>query len=483
MSRLFSAMLVLIGALLLVSGVGAQSIHQPVYAYREGDIWRYDLTANTATQLTEWGYNGGPILSPDGRKIAYLSTSAEFVAQFEAGNVTQTSGTAPANVWVMDIATESFTLVADQTGASGAGYLRSLPDWSPDSRRLAWLQIDPNVQDLDSATLQVYSVDSGTTSILHSTVNLGLQESHIRMPSIRWGEGGIAWLLFIYLKGDSNPFLFIEFLNPVGDAVSQYNLGLNASRNNIVRDFEWVTHQGRSLMALQIQDYWDVLDPLDGNRTRLQDPPRLKNQFLSGGLQLIPTSVSASSGGWQIHWYAAATSGLYDTGYKSARVNRIYRPGLSSDGGQMVWHNGDRISTWHIGITDSARALASDASSKHAFPIPHPVSVVWAPTEWVTTGVIISDAFAPTPTGCSLPPQLSVGLQAIVSPGLANRVRNGATLGAAQVGRIQEGDVVNVESGPVCADGYNWYLVRNANVAGWTVEGGDGEYWLLPHSG
>ena len=62
-------------------------------------------------------------------------------------------------------------------------------------------------------------------------------------------------------------------------------------------------------------------------------------------------------------------------------------------------------------------------------------------------------------------------------------VRNGATLSAQQVGRIQEGDVVNVESGPVCADGYNWYLVRNANVAGWTVEGGDGEYWLLPHSG
>ena len=154
MSRLFSAMLVLIGALLLVSGVGAQSIHQPVYAYREGDIWRYDLTANTATQLTEWGYNGGPILSPDGRKIAYLSTSAEFVAQFEAGNVTQTSGTAPANVWVMDIATESFTLVADQTGASGARLPPLIAGWSPDSRRLAWLQIDPNVQDLDSATLQ-----------------------------------------------------------------------------------------------------------------------------------------------------------------------------------------------------------------------------------------------------------------------------------------------------------------------------------------
>ena len=222
MSRLFSAMLVVIGALLLVSVVGAQSIHQPVYAYREGDIWRYDLTANTATQLTEWGYNGGPVLSPDGRKIVYLSTSAEFVARFEAGNATQTSGTAPANVWVMDIATESFTLVADQTGASDAGYLRSLPDWSPDSRRLAWLQIDPNVQALDAATLQVHSFDTGTTTILHSSVDIGLQGAHIRMPSIRWGEGGIAWLLFIYLEGDDESLPLHRFPQP-GRGSRQHN--------------------------------------------------------------------------------------------------------------------------------------------------------------------------------------------------------------------------------------------------------------------
>lgn len=483
MSRFVSTILIVFCLLLLPGGAGAQSIPQPILAYRDGDIWRYDLQANTATQLTDWGYNGGPILSPDGRKIAYLSTAAEFIARYEARSVSQNSGTAPGNIWVMDIATESFQLVADQTGASDAGYLRSLPDWSPDSRQLAWLQIDPNRQDLDTASLQVYSLDDGRTGVLHSNVNLGHQGSHIRMPSIRWGEGGIAWLLFTYLTGDENPFLFIEFLNPAAGAAVQYNLGLNANRDNTVRDFEWVNHGGRALMALQIQDYWELLDPATGNRTRLQAPPRLRNRFLAGGLQLIPTSVAVSGGGWRIHWYAAAASGLYDTGYRSARVNRIDRPGLSSDGAQMVWHNGDRISTWHIGISDINRGQASDAGSGQAFPIPQPASAVWAPTEWVTTGVTVVDGQAAASASCGLPPRLNIGMRAMVSPGLANRVRSGATLSAGRIGAIQAGEVVSVEAGPVCADGYNWYYVRNANIAGWTVEGADGEYWLLHYAG
>ena len=483
MGWLGSTIVVIIGILLSAGGARAQPIAQPIYAYRDGDIWRYDLEANTAAQLTDWGYNGGPILSPDGGKIAYLSTAAAFIARFEAGSITQSSGTAPGNIWVMDIATESFQLVADQSGASEAGYLRSLPDWSPDSRQLAWLQIDPNRQDLDAASLQVYSLDDGRTGVLHSNVNLGHQGPHIRMPSIRWGEGGISWLLFTYLTGDENPVLLIEILNPTAGATVQYNLGLNASRDNTVRDFEWVNHGGRALMALQIQDYWELLDPATGNRMRLQDPPRLRNRHRSGGLQLIPTSVAASGGGWGIHWYAAAVSGLYDTGYRSARVNRIDRPGLSSDGAQMVWHNGDRISTWHVGISDIHRGQASAASSGHAFPIPQPVSAVWAPTEWVTTGVTLAEGQAATSAACGLPPRLNLSMQAIVSPGLANRVRSGATLSAERIGSIGAGEVVTVEAGPVCADGYNWYYVRNANIAGWTVEGADGEYWLLHYAG
>ncbi len=456
----------------------AQRGNQPLYAYRNGDLWQFDLAAGSATQLTEWAYNGGPILSPDGRSLVYLSTSAAFVAQFEAGVSSQTgAGTAPANIWLLDIASGRFRRIADQSGASAGGYLRSLPVWSPDSRRLAWLQVDANAPHT-TATLQIYQLDSGWATTLVSNVDLGVQARDIRMPSLRWGEGGIARLHFSYLGGSQNAYLFLEIYNAATGILTRYNLELNAERDNSPRDFFWVRHQGRSLLALQIQDYWQVLDPRDGRRQRLAEPPRLQNRFLTGGLQLIPRSVAAGSDGWQIHWFAALAGNLYDTGYKSARVNRNYRPALSPDGRQIAWHNGDRISTWQPGIGESNRPPVS--ATGVAFPIPEPSSVVWAPTEWVTTGAVLAPAAAPAATGaCSLPPLLRAGQQAVVSPGLANRLRAAPSISAEQVGRIEAGERVQIEAGPVCADGYHWYQVRNFRVAGWTAEGAGGEYWLL----
>ena len=128
---------------------------------------------------------------------------------------------------------------------------------------------------------------------------------------------------------------------------------------------------------------------------------------------------------------------------------------------------------------------ASDANTRHSFPIPEPVNVVWAPTEWVTTGETLSAAAAPVAqpaaSGCELPTLLSVGQQAIVSPGLANRVRSAATISADAIGRMEPGTVVNVTAGPVCADGYHWFAVSGADIAGWSAEGREGEYWLMLH--
>ena len=332
--------------------------------------------------------------------------------------------------------------------------------------------------------MKLHNLATGLTSTLVSNVDLGFQGDNIRLPSLRWGGGGIARLHFDYLNGDANPFLHIQFYNPVTGVMTQYDLGLNENRDNTVRDFIWVNHQGHSLMALQIKDYWDLIDPRDGSRSRLSEPPRLQNRQRSAGLQLIPLSVANDSGGWNIHWQATDGFGVHDTGYKSYRVNRNNQPGLSGDGARMAWQNADRISTWHIGIGDSSRPLVEGARS-WAFPIPQPFGLVWAPTEWVTAGALetalAAPALPPASPSCVLPPLLIAGQQAILSPGLASRVRAGASLSADIVGRIDAGAVVNVEAGPICADGYNWYFARNDEIAGWTAEGGAGEYWLLYH--
>ena len=480
MNRLGAACLLLLRLVLGAGALGAQNADQPIFAYRNGDIWKYDLSSQTATQLTKGGYNGGPILSPDGNQIAYLSLSADFIERFQAGTTIQSSGTAPANIWVMDVATEAFRLIADQTGASASGILRSLPSWSPDSRRLAWLQLDPGLQALDGAQFKLHDLYTGLTSTLVSKVDLGFQGDNIHMPSLRWG-GGIARLHYDYPSDGAQPFLHIQFFDPDTGAMTAYDLGLNESRDNTVRDFVWVNHRGRSLMALQIQDYWDLIDPQDGARSRLIDPPRLRNRN-GAGLQLIPLPSAQDSAGRDIHWQASDGANIYDTGYRSYRVNRNNRPSLSPDGLQVAWQNADRVSAWHIGIADGSRPVA-EAASRWAFPLPQPFGLVWAPSEWVTTGALETAQAAPShpaaPSSCALPPLLIAGQQAILSPDLASRVRAGASLYADIVGSIDAGEVVSIEAGPICADGYNWYFARNDDIAGWVAEGGDGDYWLL----
>ena len=480
---LFVLLAISLGAGVLVSQ--GQTANPDVYAYLQGDIWKYNINAGTASKITQSGFNGGPVLSPDGRTIAFLETPSEFVKQVNSGTVAQRAGSPPADIWKLDIATQSLSKIADQVGASTFGIVRSFPTWSPDSRKLAWLQIDPNLQSLEQATLQVHDLDTGHTSSIANGVSLGYQESDIRMPVLLWGESGIARLLFTYLYGNQSPFLFMEVYDPASNEATQFNLQLAADYSNMVRDFMWASHQGRSVILIGVQDYWQVLDPLDGSRARLSDPPRLKSRFVSGGLELIPIATAAASGGWEFHWQASGGGNIYDTGFIGRDVDFDNQPALSSDGWQVSWHSGDRISTWHTGMTAEERPEASDPSVHKAFPIPDPISVVWSPVEWVTTGSVVAvesiQTAEPTPESCSLTAQLSVGQQAIVSPGLANRVRAAASLQAEVIGSIQPSEVANVLQGPVCSGGYYWYWVQNERISGWTVEGVEGVYWLLYH--
>lgn len=473
----------LVVIVLLIAGMpSAQSTNQHVYAYLQGDLWRIDLANGSESQLTHSGYNGGPILSPDGSKLAFLSTSEAFVTQWEAGNAQQTGGSPPADVWVMNTATETFTRIADQTGASAAGILRSLPVWSPDSGRLAWLELDPHLQSVAAANLQVYDIASASRSTLASPVDLGIQDSNIRMPSLRWGGGWIARLSFTAAASGQQPQLFVQFFDAESGAMTQVDLGLNASRDNSVRDFVWVNHLGNSHLALQIQDYWEVMNPQDGSRARLLDPPRLKNRGLSGAIQLIPASVANSTGDWDIRWYATSGANLYNTGYDSPRINRNYLPGVSPDGTTMAWHNGDHVSSWSISLVEGTRAQLSDASHRRSFPIPEPVSVVWGATEWVTTGGVAGVPAAPLSVSCPLTPLLSADDQAIVSPDVTLRIRSDASSSGSELASIEAGHVVTIESGPICADGYNWFAVYDDTRAGWSAEGSGGEYWLLYHA-
>lgn len=81
---------------------------------------------------------------------------------------------------------------------------------------------------------------------------------------------------------------------------------------------------------------------------------------------------------------------------------------------------------------------------------------------------------------CNLPPQLVVGGVAQVTEGQSNNVRESPSRDATRLGVIPSGEIFEVLEGPTCADGLQWWRVHHGNLIGWTVEGSDGEYWIVP---
>lgn len=75
--------------------------------------------------------------------------------------------------------------------------------------------------------------------------------------------------------------------------------------------------------------------------------------------------------------------------------------------------------------------------------------------------------------------RLSPGDYGRVSRDDPNRLRSTASINGSAIGRVRPGIVFEVLDGPVCSDGYAWYLISYGNgIEGWTAEGDSQNYWI-----
>ncbi len=69
-----------------------------------------------------------------------------------------------------------------------------------------------------------------------------------------------------------------------------------------------------------------------------------------------------------------------------------------------------------------------------------------------------------------------------LDPPQANNVRSGAGVNQQWVGKIQPGELVEIVDGPRCVAGWVWWKIESqeTDVTGWTSEGDEEDYWLVP---
>lgn len=477
----------LITALLLILSLGAttraQSINDTLYAFHEGDIWAWQ-PGQTPEQLTTWGYNSGPVIAPNGSLLAYRSVASEAVQEIEGGEGIAYAGDAPSNIYIMTVSNQNFERIAAQ---SAQRIWRSSPVFSPDSTRIAWAEMRGDFQ--PSVDVVVYDTRNGSTRTI-AAIETGYQDAGFLMPVLQWGEGGIARLVYTFSgtgPGDaasSTPNLYWDIINPDTGAVSRHTVGDLSNPDNFIRTWFWAQHGGQEQIAYATQSgAWYVLNPQTGAREPLQSAPMLVRENGDRSVALTPVLLDTQTT-TGVAWDFSSNGNTVRLPFEAYSVAAGADPAISPDGRYVGWNEFGTVRTWDSATQSPNRVLSSP--NFNARVNLGPITVAWSPMRWVTDGRT-GDSPTPTPVtppdagGCPLLPQLTVGMAVQVAQGQEpNRVRTQPSLAAPRTGLLFPGEVAIVQEGPVCADGLNWWRVSWSGVDGWTAEGADGTYWLVP---
>ncbi len=195
-----------------------------------------------------------------------------------------------------------------------------------------------------------------------------------------------------------------------------------------------------------------------------------------------------------IGWTAEGESGVYwlEPATGGSEAVNDWRGVIVHNGGAMAYPLGFQF--WEgmlrVGVTSSDAGILAQLNHLANNPPGVPVHI-WGilypnkpggEDDVVFVSRIEVEAITPPPPACTLPPRLSAGYTARVTPGDPNTVRTapGTGGGSTVQANIPGGTIFRVIEGPRCVDGYNWWRITTGSLTGWTAEGYAGVYWLEP---
>lgn len=483
-TRRISLAALLVIALLIVPfaslvPASAQAYESPLVILMAGDLWSYSEATGTLTQLTRWGFNRTPAISPDGKVIAYASVAE--IAVDALRRFGETPNVPPANIWLWELPTARNARIAEQppgasfgTGAANETFVRrSTPTWSPDGTMLAWLeqQVGP-ANPTGLYELVIYDL---AQTAYRARAPITVSGTPLAVLGPKWGNTGIAVRMPLAQAGG----VFEEAYQIYDNAAIFRNEVRHTNAPGVTLiDYYWVTQQGQEYLGLAYTNAtWSLLNPVNGTTFDAPGVPNLYNPAASdsvsafyslgqnGGLVWlsiwgnqrmplnfagVPDQISVAPRGQGL---AYVSDGVY-----IVRGSQFYRlPGTERIAPGQVAVVAWGYNRWRLGISAPPPAVTA--------PPPVVNNCAGAPPSRLAIGT--------TGRVTLIPPQANALNSA---PGRPSR-----NPGVRTLTNIPPGGVFTVLNGPVCVDGYQWWQVNYQNIVGWTAEGEAGVYWLEPY--
>lgn len=268
--------------------------------YVAGDLWRWD-GGSDLTQVTHWGFNHVPVISPDGKMLVYQSAAQITIdylnsdASHAAGG---SDGALPINLWLMDAQSNQSLRIADQKADARInfdafyidnGLARSMPAWSPDGQKIAWIEddsinalvhgdtFDPYVMVYDLRTQKTQTLIPDLKITNYGTPDAG--GTALGDMTFFWTDAG---LVVGYLGYDEEHFAYMLY-DLSGKLLSETNTPNDRSGTRLTG---WVSDGTQNFLGIHTIDGWTLYDLRTGKDVPLKGVVEAYNPLSPEGAAL-----------------------------------------------------------------------------------------------------------------------------------------------------------------------------------------------------
>ena len=327
----------------------------PIALLIEGDVWTYDLAADSWTQHTQEGVYGVPAMSADGSLLVMQGGDPNFVEAMRNGEIAGDVWT-PNNIWLIHLPQGDLERLSAFDQEADDTVIHSAPSIAPDTNVIYWTEYRVFAR---SNRLAVYDGESVRRYPIDFPNPIDIYFETIPIKAGSQGQVALSWYGF---DAEGSTGTFVGVFELQGEEFAPVYITLYSEERWSVRDFVTVSNS-LNVAVLDEFNQWQVA-PVEG----LVD---VQMSLFGGDTELRPYIRYGAEHDPAFHWLAYFNGELVQLPFANGWIDTV---ALSADGTQVAAVVEGGITIWDFAAGTERRVAHPGGLTPH--------SIVWGQPAW-----------------------------------------------------------------------------------------------------